>query len=82
MPFFPAVITPWLTALVDFLFFPALTVFLAIPLVRSGQRRNLFFIPLLGAFDVDNRDIHVDNRDILLFLAEVGALDRSLLTGG
>lgn len=60
IPFFPAAIPLWLTALVDFLFFPALTVFLAIPLLRSRQRRNLFFIPLLGAFAPANLLVHLE----------------------
>ena len=60
MPFFPTAIPLWLTALVDFLFFPALTVFLAIPLIRSRQRRNLFFIPLLGAFALANLLVHLE----------------------
>ena len=60
MPFFPAAIPFWLTALVDFLFFPALTVFLAIPLLRSRQRRNLFFILLLGAFALANLLVHLE----------------------
>lgn len=60
MPFFPAAIPSWLAALADFLFFPALTVFLAIPLLRSGQKRNLFFIPLLGAFALANLMVHLE----------------------
>ena len=60
IPFFPAAIPSWLTALADFLFFPALMVFLAIPLIRSGQRRNLFFIPLLGAFALANLMVHLE----------------------
>ncbi len=82
MPFFPAVIPPWLTALADFLFFPALTVILAIPLLRSGQRRNLFFIPLLGAFALANLFIHLERLRFAEGLARPGvflALDLIIL---
>jgi uncharacterized protein involved in response to NO len=60
LPLFPTTISSWLTALVDLAFFPALTTLLAIPLVRSGQRRNLFFIPLLAIFALANLLIHLE----------------------
>ncbi|QBL09716.1 NnrS family protein [Rheinheimera sp. D18] len=37
----------WLVAGVDLLFLPLSAVLLAIPLVKTGQKRNLFFIPVL-----------------------------------
>lgn len=60
MPFFPGGLPPWLIALVDLLFLPALALSLAIPLVRSGQKRNLFFIPLLGAFALADLLVHLE----------------------
>lgn len=59
-PFFPDGIPPWLVALLDLLFLPALALAVAIPLVRSGQRRNLFFISLLGAFALANLLVHLE----------------------
>lgn len=60
MPFFPGGLPPWLIALVDLLFLPALALSLAIPLVRGGQKRNLFFIPLLGAFALADLLVHLE----------------------
>jgi len=60
MPFFPGALPPWLIALVDLLFLPALVLSLAIPLVRGGQKRNLFFIPLLGAFALADLLVHLE----------------------
>ncbi len=60
MPFFPGGLPPWLIALVDFLFLPALAFSLAIPLVRGGQKRNLFFIPLLSAFALADLLVHLE----------------------
>ncbi|MEK6562627.1 MAG: NnrS family protein [Candidatus Binatota bacterium] len=60
MPFFPGALPSWLIALVDLLFLPALALSLAIPLVRGGQKRNLFFIPLLGAFALADLLVHLE----------------------
>jgi len=60
MPFFPGAFPPWLIALVDIAFLPALAVALSIPLLRSGQRRNLIFLPLLGALALANFLVHLE----------------------
>ena len=60
MPFFPGALPSWLIALVDLLFLPALALSLAIPLVRGGQKRNLFFIPLLGVFALADLLVHLE----------------------
>lgn len=60
MPFFPGALPPWVIAGVDIAFFPALAVAVAIPMVRSGQRRNLIFIPLLGALALANLAVHLE----------------------
>lgn len=44
---FGAGLPMWLVAGVDLLFLPLSAVLLAIPLVKTGQKRNLFFIPVL-----------------------------------
>ncbi|MBI2088184.1 MAG: NnrS family protein, partial [Deltaproteobacteria bacterium] len=53
---FPA----WLIATVDLAFLPALAVTLAIPLLSTGQRRNLIFLPLLGALVVADLMVHLE----------------------
>lgn len=60
MPFLPGVFSPWLIAAVDISFLPALAIALSIPLLRSGQRRNLIFSPLLGAFTLANFLVHIE----------------------
>lgn len=44
---FGADLPMWLVAGVDLLFLPISAFLLAIPLVKTGQKRNLFFIPVL-----------------------------------
>ena len=60
MPFFPDALPHWSVALVDLLFLPALALSLAIPLLRSRQKRNLFFIPLFGVFTLANLLVHLE----------------------
>ncbi len=60
LPFFPGALPRWLIALADLAFLPALAVFLAIPLLRSGQKRNLFFLPLLGALALADLLVHLE----------------------
>ena len=72
MPFFPDGFPGWLIALVDLLFLPALAIAIAIPLLRSGQKRNLFFVPLLAAFGL---------ADLLVHLEVLGFADGSARAG-
>jgi uncharacterized protein involved in response to NO len=60
MPFFPGAFPPWLIAVVDLAFLPALAIALSIPLLRSGQRRNLIFLPLLGALAAADLLVHLE----------------------
>lgn len=60
VPFFPGTFPAWLIATVDLAFLPALAVTLAIPLLLSGQRRNLIFLPLLGALVVADLMVHLE----------------------
>ncbi|MGH7930372.1 MAG: NnrS family protein, partial [Candidatus Binatia bacterium] len=60
LPFLPGAFPPWLIAAVDIAFLPALAAALAIPLLRSGQRRNLIFLILLGALTLANFLIHIE----------------------
>lgn len=72
MPFFPDAFPPWLIAGVDIAFLPALAIALSIPLLRSGQRRNLIFLPLLGALAA---------ADVLVHLELTGYAERSARAG-
>ncbi|MGV6860020.1 MAG: NnrS family protein [bacterium] len=49
---------PWLVATIDLLFLPALTISLAIPLIKARQYNNLVFIPLLGMMFIANALVH------------------------
>jgi uncharacterized protein involved in response to NO len=60
MPFFPDAFPPWLIAAVDIAFLPALAIALSIPLLRSGQMRNLIFLPVLGALALANFLVHLE----------------------
>ena len=60
MPFFPGAFPPWLIAGVDIAFLPALGIALSIPLLRSVQRRNLIFLPLLGALTAADVLVHLE----------------------
>jgi len=51
-------IPPWVVALVDLSFLPALALALAIPLLRTGQKRNLFVIVLLLVLMFANILVH------------------------
>jgi uncharacterized protein involved in response to NO len=60
LPFFPGAFSPCLIAAVDIAFLPALAIALSIPLIRSGQRRNLIFLPLLGVLSLANFLVHLE----------------------
>jgi uncharacterized protein involved in response to NO len=60
LPFFGDGLPAWAVALTDLVFLPALTVALAIPLVRSGNQRNFIFLPLLGGLFLGNLLVHAE----------------------
>jgi uncharacterized protein involved in response to NO len=72
MPFFPASLPGWAIALVDLGFFPALVLGTGVPLVRSGGKRNLIFIPLLAAFVAANLLVHLEVLGVAENLARRG----------
>jgi uncharacterized protein involved in response to NO len=61
----PAVLPYGIAAAVDACFFPCLAIVVAVPILRSGNRRNLFLVPLLSAFAL---------ADILFHLSVAGVL--------
>ena len=60
LPFFPDDFSPWFIAFIDLAFLPALAVGIGVPLVRSGERRNLLFLPLLAALWSANVLVHAE----------------------
>ncbi|MBW2240354.1 MAG: NnrS family protein [Deltaproteobacteria bacterium] len=58
-PFLPASIPPAWAAGMDLAFLPALTLALAIPLLRQGAARNLVFVPILLALTAANVMFHL-----------------------
>ncbi|MCP4769293.1 MAG: NnrS family protein [Gammaproteobacteria bacterium] len=59
LPFFAAVVAPWLIAAVDLLFLPALAIAIAIPLLRSRQNQQLVFLLVLAALTATNLMVHL-----------------------
>ncbi len=72
LPFFADYLHTWLIAFVDLLFLPVLGAVLAVPLVKSNNRRNLFFIPLFAAFTVANILMHLEALQLLVGWGLVG----------
>src|SRR5574341_807601 len=72
LPFFSDIFPNWLIAFVDLAFLPAVAVGIGVPLGRSGERRNLIFVPLLAAFWVANILVHVELLGVAPNLAREG----------
>ena len=69
LPYFPEDFSPWLIAAVDLAFVPAVAVAIGVPLVRSGEPRNLIFPPLLLVFWAGNVLVHAE---LLGFVSTLG----------
>ncbi|HZD41307.1 MAG TPA: NnrS family protein [Terriglobales bacterium] len=74
VPFFQALVPAWLIAVIDLLFLPALMVGIGIPLVRSGRKRNLFFLVILAAFFAANLLVHLQILGVSQTTARRGTL--------
>jgi len=72
LPLFPANFSAWFTALIDLAFLPALTFAIGVPLVRSGETRNLLFLPLLAALWIANCLVHAEVLGLASNLARQG----------
>jgi uncharacterized protein involved in response to NO len=59
LPFFASALPAELIALVDLSFLPALAIGIGVPLVRCGEWRNLFFLPLIALLWVANLLVHL-----------------------
>ena len=72
LPFFPDYFLNWFIAFIDLVFLPALAVGIGVPLVRSGERRNLLFLPLLAALWGANVLVHAEILGLAPQLARKG----------
>ena len=72
LPFFSAIRPSWFIALVDLAFLPALAVVVGVPLLRSAERRNLLFIPILAVFWMANFLVHAEQLGLGSNLARRG----------
>jgi len=66
------VLTPWtmLAAVADTLFALAATAGIAVPLVKSGNRRNYFFVVLMLVFGAANLSFYLAAMDVIRFDAQ------------
>lgn len=64
-PFIFASSSPWLVALLDSLFLPLLALFVALPLIKVGNKRNYFMIVLVLVLAVLNILLHLELLSIL-----------------
>lgn len=60
LPLFPGYFSSSFIAFIDLAFLPALAMGIGVPLVRSGEKRNLIFLPLLAAFWLANCMVHAE----------------------
>ena len=72
LPFFPDNFPSWFIALADLAFLPLVAVGIAVPLVRSGESRNLLFLPLLVALWAANFFVHSELLGLATNLARKG----------
>lgn len=72
VPFYSELIPDTLIALVDFSFLPILAYFIAKPIIKSGNYRNLFFIGLLLLIAFGNACIHAEILGYYEASAELG----------
>ena len=72
LPFFPDNFPSWFIALADLAFLPLVAVGIGVPLVRSGESRNLLFLPVLAALWAANFFVHAELLGLATNLARKG----------
>lgn len=72
LPFFPGIFPHGSIALIDLAFLPAVAFGIGIPLVQSGEKRNLIFLPLLAAFWAADFLVHAELLGMAVNLAHKG----------
>jgi uncharacterized protein involved in response to NO len=68
----PGPFPDWITAVVDLSFLPALGLAIAIPLLKTQQRRNYLFVPLLLALFGANVLVHLQSLQVTQHTARLG----------
>ena len=56
---FPDILGDVTSSIIDLLFLPLAALFLAVPIIKVKQNRNLFFVPLLLLFAITNLSMHM-----------------------
>lgn len=64
--------TGWLIAAVDLAFYPYLAVAVAVPIIKTGNRRNLFIIGILALLAFANLLVHLEFLKITSDTAQTG----------
>jgi uncharacterized protein involved in response to NO len=72
LPFCPEIFPNWFIASIDLAFLPVVAVGIGMPLLRSGESRNLLFLPLLAALWAANFFVHAELLGLALNLARKG----------
>lgn len=72
LPFFSDLLPGWLIALADLAFLPALAIGIGVPLVRSGESRNLLFLPILAVLWLADFLVHAELLALAPNLARSG----------
>ena len=72
LPFFPGIFPHGFIALIDLAFLPAVAFGIGIPLVQSGEKRNLIFLPLLAVFWAADFLVHAELLGLAMNLARKG----------
>ena len=77
-PFFSAILPDVLIAIIDLCFMPAVGIAIGVPIIRSRNKRNYFFIPVFTVFVVANLLIHLD---VLHVIPGAGLVGEKLALG-
>jgi len=64
-PFFSGILPDMLIAIIDLCFMPAVGIAIGIPIIRSRNKRNYFFIPVFAVFVVANLLIHLEALGVM-----------------
>jgi uncharacterized protein involved in response to NO len=72
LPFFSHLFSGWLIAVVDLAFLPVVAVGIGVPLARTGERRNLIFLPLLAGLWTAGFLVHAELLGVAPNLARKG----------
>lgn len=72
LPFFLGILPAWLIASVDLLFLPCVGLAVGIPIAKTKNKRNLFFIPVFALFSIANLLMHLEAQAGINGVGKVG----------